>query len=476
MEFWLKQLCKAFTIHFNLPQAAAMSSRALVLLAGALFECGLAYRTTGGAAQLARTTEVKLKVATLNCLEVGLSSSTPAGFATKSRAWVDDKDTDKDGRGRNPTWLTQQLNKFWDDGVALVSLQEVDQPSDLSESRFHSTVRTTIGCPTKMPCQSKKKRAHYIQLSNDIGREETAYLAWNPKKLKRTKTKATHYPGTGLMMFEFKVFGSGKTIKVMAGHADSAPPCNAGSTAACWGPQKANITAMNPDIVMMDANQNGATALMAYGDNYAVYPSDPQAMTSMKVVYFYRKLAQAVENTGFFEYLPKGTTCAKLVCSDGNTVDCCGAEGKYAKKSETNIYNSTDSKVKASKALTKTCQYASRVCGGYDKGKSSAELVTLLQQPDGTITEENVADAAKSLDLTELADLIRYHAPEPSWSKKTSAQEDIIIYKKPTVGFISGEVYPSFTSGRYAELGRTEGFPNTVWPSDHLLVTAEVTV
>jgi len=416
----------------------------------------------------AADTQVKLKVATLNCLEIRLSKSTPGGFATINRKWVDYKDADKKDSENDTTWLTQQLNQFWDDGFALVSLQEVDQPSDLKESKFQL-----------------QGQASYEQLWHDKDQtKETAYLAWHPDILERTTLAAHNYPGTGLMFFEFEVKANGKKILVMAGHADSTPN------------QLTNITAYSPDIVLIDANQNGAAALTAYGDNYAVYPWDESTMTSQKNVYFYRKLAQALENTDFFKYLPENkTTCAKLVCSEDNTENCCGVGGKYAKTTETtHNFNSTDfmpvrqpsirptppeyftsTDFDSSKVFEKTCQYASRVCGDYG-GKNTAEMLKLLQQQDDAINEENVAEATKSFDLATLAGLIRYDAPEPSWNKISKAQEDLIIYKKETVGCVSGEVYPSFTSGEYAEAGKTEGFPNMVWPSDHLLVTAEVTV
>jgi len=404
-------------------------------------------------------TEVQLKVATLNCLEVGLSSSTPAGLATKNRKWVDAKDTNKS----DPTWLTLQLNKFWDDGFALVSLQEVDQPSDLSKS----------------------ENWNYAQLYHEAEKKlETAYLAWHPQKLERTPTEPENYPKTGLMMFEFKVKESGKKIKVMAGHADSSPPCSAKSNETCWGDQEKIITAMSPDIVMVDANQDAATALKAYGDNYDVYPSDPKMVTSMKVVYKYRKLAQALENTRFFEYLKKGTTCEQLKCKDGNTAGCCQLTEDSERDFKMGSFDVTQSE-----ELISTCQYASRVCGGYDI-KTAKEVVELLgldeslqRDEDKNYITDEVAEAAKMLDLTKIKELISYDNPNLSWNKKKGAQEDLIIYKKSTVGFASGEVCPSFDNKdrteftlAYWEKGKEEGFPNTVWPSDHFLVKAEVTV
>jgi hypothetical protein len=415
---------------FALAFGAADAARATVNVEEDL---GAVFETVDEAAKSGSAAVQYIKVATLNALAKKKCSASVASFPTVTQETVSKK---------NDGWLTEVLDIAHQHGVDLVAVQESDK-ADVSASTYGQTG----SCVT--------------WVDPPPGTGDPQHLCWNADTIQLSrnqewgcKSKTSSQIG-GITACTFNlVVDPTKSITVMAAHATP----NFAEAVEVYP----SILEQHPDLVLMDANQNGSLAKSVLGGDYSIFPEQDSTITTIKSAFKYRKLAQAFEGTckksrkctadeqGFANLPDEFHTCKLLLESHK-----CGDMSSKASEGEW-------------KEAKNVCKYASRLCGEYERDYKSEMDQFLATHPS--------VPSRGDFDLKRIRTLLGYDRPTVEDTVTKMAQEDVIIFKNSGLKLIAHSVFPGMDNAAFMAEGEKAGFPNKRWPSDHFLVSAALKV
>jgi hypothetical protein len=374
------------------------------------------------------TGKVSVKVATLNALVKDKASRSLASFPTITNATI---------KKKQMGWLRHTLDNLFDLGIDIIAVQE-SCAIDATDSKYDCSI-------------SWQENGGDMQ-----------HLCFNPATIAKTTENNCGPDKAGIKSCKFTILkGSSRPqITVMAAHASP-------SFAEAVG--LIDIASNPPDVILMDANQDGQAALAALAalpSKYSVYPPEASVVTTIKSAFKYRKLYQAFEGTcaisrkctadeqGFHNLPAKWNTCGKLLES--------GECGDMSSKA---------SEIMKQKEMPNVCKYASRVCGSYEEDyKAERELFMASQRkikPDPFFLQ--------NFDLTQIRSLLWGNGPTAADTDVKEKQEDVILFKSKYQK-VFGFVFPGATNAKFLEAAEEGGFPNEYWPSDHFLIAAQLLI
>jgi len=395
-------------------------------------DLGMAFKTVHEAATSSNATSNHFLVATLNALAKYKCSPSLASFPAVTPETL---------RKKNNGWLRTVLDVAYDEGVDFIAVQESD-----NDDVAASTYGQNDSCITwKDP---------------PPGTNDPQHLCWNQEKVKLSKdqpwecNKKNSFQMGGITACKFDLVADPKkSITVMAAHATP----NFAEAVDAYP----SILEYHPDIVLMDANQKGSLAKSVLGEGYSIIPAEDATCTTIKSAFKYRKLYQAFEGTCTvsrkctaeeqgFANLPGELHTCKLLLQSGK----CGDMSSKASEGEQRQWGDV-------------CKYASRVCGEYEQDYKKEMDMWLKQNPS--------IPSRGDFDLKRIRTLLWGAGPTLEDTVVKKAQEDVIIAKNG-INLIASSVFPGTGNVAFNREGKQSGFPNQLWPSDHFLITAALTI